>query len=315
MTDDSSTAEPIHVLGAGAIGFPLAACLADAGRSVLAVRTSRDDVARRTVEVAVRGPSTTVTAPVEAVSLARLDRLDGTLVVTAKSHANEAIARRLEEKGASGPVVLLQNGLGVERPFLERDFSPVYRGVLYFTSQAAGDHAFTVRPVAPSPVGVVEGDGAGLGRIVEKLTTDGFPFRPEPDIRREAWKKAIVNAVFNSVCPLLEVDNGVFARDGEAAGLARELVRECATLADRLELGLDEDELMEGILRISRASDGQLISTLQDLRRGRPTEIEFLNLEMARVAASLEPPLRLPATELLGRMILAKSARARREDG
>ena len=68
-------------------------------------------------------------------------------------------------------------------------------------------------------------------------------------------------------------------------------------------MGLSESELMEQLTRISKGSDGQLISTLQDIRAGRQTEIDYLNLEIARVAASLQPALQLPRVELLGTMI------------
>ena len=76
-------------------------------------------------------------------------------------------------------------------------------------------------------------------------------------------------------------------------------------------MGLRETELMEQIMLISKGSN-QLISTLQDIRSGRQTEIDFLNLEMARVADSMHPRLRLPKIELLGKMILAKSLQQRR---
>jgi 2-dehydropantoate 2-reductase len=134
------------------------------------------------------------------------------------------------------------------------------------------------------------------------------------NIQREVWKKAIINAVFNSICPLLDVDNGVFVRDAAVAALAREIVNECLALTERLGLALDEDELIEQILRISRGSEGQLISTLQDIRSGRQTEIEFLNLEIARIGAALEPRLQLPRTELLGKMIVARSRLSSRRE-
>jgi 2-dehydropantoate 2-reductase len=303
--------ERIYVLGAGAVGFPLAAFLARAGRGVVAVRTSREDVAKGTVTVTVHNGTRGISTPVETVSLSRLATLEGTIVVTSKSYANEGIARALKEKGTTGPVVILQNGVGVERPFLEAGFSPIYRCVLYVTSQATSEYAFTFRPVTASPIGVISGDESGLEKCVEDLSTGEFPFRPEGNIQREVWKKAIINSVFNSICPLLEVDNGVFVRDEEAAELAREVVRECVALTERLNLGLSEGEIMEQLLRISRGSEGQLISTLQDIRAGRQTEIAFLNLEIARVGASLEPALELPRVELLGRMILAKSLQKR----
>ena len=158
------------------------------------------------------------------------------------------------------------------------------------------------------------GGEAELEQCVEALNTPGFPFRAEANIQREIWKKAIINSVFNSICPLLDVDNGIFARAEAVANLAREIVRECIMLTDRLGLDLSEGELMDQILLISRRSDGQLISTLQDIRSGRPTEIEFLNLEIARTGAELQPALQLPRTELLGKMILARSLQPKREE-
>jgi 2-dehydropantoate 2-reductase len=305
--------ETIYILGSGAIGFPLAAYLADAGRPVVAVRTSRDDVSKGTITVTVQNEARRTSAPVETVSLSQLTDIQGTIVIAAKSHANTAIAQALRDKAASGPIVILQNGLGVEKPFLDAGFSSVYRCVLYVTAQPISEYDFTFRPVTASPIGVVSGSEAGLQKCVEALTSAGFPFRPEANIQRETWKKAIINSVFNSICPLLDVDNGIFVRDKTAESLAREVVRECVTLTDRLNLGLSESELMEQLLLISKRSDGQLISTLQDLRIGRQTEIEFLNLEIARVAASVQPSVELPRVELLGNLVLAKSLQQRKE--
>lgn len=302
------SARTIFVLGAGAIGFPLAAHLVRAGRPVVAVRTSQRDLPRRTVTVTVHDGVESISTPVETISLPNLTRLDGLIVIASKSHANIAIAQDLRNKTAANPVVVMQNGIGVERPFLGTHLSPIYRCVLYVTSQAFSEYDFSFRPITSSPIGVVAGDsGSDLEKCIEELTTDAFPFRPEPDIHREIWKKAIVNSVFNSICPLLDVDNGVFARCKDAANLARELVRECLALTDNLGIRLGENELMEQILRISEGSDGQLISTLQDIRAGRQTEIEFLNLEIARTAESAQPKVDLPRVELLGKMILAKS--------
>lgn len=306
--------EKIYVLGCGAVGFPLAAYLTNAGRTVVAVRTSRKDVAKCAITVGVHNGADHVSIPVETISLSKLTRLDGTLVITAKSYANQAIAQELKDKAAAGPIVIMQNGVGVERPFLDEYFSAIYRCILYVTSQAASEYDFTFRPVTASPIGIINGSQSGLNKCLEDLTTDEFPFRTEANIQREIWKKAIINSVFNSICPLIEVDNGIFARDEQAAKLAEEVVRECLMLTGRLEIGLSESELMEQIMLISKRSDGQLISTLQDIRSGRQTEIEFLNLEIARVAAALQPRLSLPRTELLGKMILAKSFQQREKE-
>ena len=233
--------------------------------------------------------------------------LDGIVAVTAKSYANRSIALALKDKVITGPLVLMQNGVGVEEPFLEAKLSEVYRCVLYLTSQATSGNEFGFHSIKSSPMGIINGDQAGLDSVVLALTTKRLPFHAERNIHREVWKKAIINAVFNSICPLLEVDNGVFGRQQAVAELAKDVVVECLALTDRFGLGLTRDELMDQIHQISRSSDGQLISTLQDIRNGRETEIEFLNLEMARTAAGQQPRIDLPRTELLGRLTLAKS--------
>jgi 2-dehydropantoate 2-reductase len=300
------TKETIYILGAGAVGFPLAAYLTHAGRTAVAVRTSRKDVPKSTVQVTVQGGTDQVSIPIETISLANLTNLDGTLVITTKSFTNQAIALALKERNATGPVVIMQNGVGIERPFLDAGFAAVYRCVLYVTTQPTSEFHFSFRPITASPIGIIEGTEAELAKCVQQLNTGSFPFRAEAGIQKQIWKKAIINSVFNSICPLLEVDNGVFVRDEQTANLARQLVKECVTLTDRLKVGLSESEVMQQIMVISTGSK-QLISTLQDIRNGRQTEIESLNLEIARLAASLQPPLYLPQIELLGKVILAKS--------
>jgi 2-dehydropantoate 2-reductase len=297
--------EPIYILGSGAVGFPLAAYLSNAGRNVVAVRTSRNDVPKSTIEVTVQAASR-ITAPIETISLSNLTRLDGTVVIATKSYTNQAIADLLKEKKAAGPLVIMQNGVGVEQPFLKAGFAEISRCVLYLTSQPTSEFEFSFRPVKPSPIGLIKGSEAELEKWVAQLHTDEFPFRAESDIQKEIWKKAIINSVFNSICPLLDEDNSVFARNEEVADLAQELVKECITVTDRLEVNLTESEVMQQILSISTIST-QLISTLQDIRKGRRTEIDSLNLEIVRLAAAQQPPLYLPRTELLGKMILAKS--------
>ena len=63
---------------------------------------------------------------------------------------------------------------------------------------------------------------------------------------------------------------------------------------------------MQQIMRISEASNGVIISTLQDIRNGSETEIDYLNLEIARIASATTPRINVGKTEFLEMMILAK---------
>ncbi len=297
--------EPVvYVIGTGAVGIALAAILAKSGRQVVAVTTSRpksEEPARIAKARTAGGESLEATVP--AVALSQLEKPEGILAVTAKAHANSAIARTLAEREFTGPLVVLQNGIGVEQPFLDAGFPDVHRCVLYMTSQIAADGAAEFRSIASCPIGAIAGSGSDA--IADVLCTRTFPFHPVADIRGDVWKKTIINSVFNSICPLLDIDNGIFWRDAGVLRLAREVVAECTALAARRGVELDDDAVIDQILKISRGSDGQPISTLQDLRAGRQTEIEHLNLELARMAE--KDGIDLTRTRLLGEMIRAKS--------
>ncbi|MAS94383.1 MAG: hypothetical protein CMO55_14385 [Verrucomicrobiales bacterium] len=303
----------IYILGCGAVGFPLAVYLSKAGRNVVAVRTSARGSVPPTTDVTIHDPTGAVTAALPTINLNNLDRAEGLFIVSAKSYANPSIAEALVNHHCQGPVVLLQNGIDVESPFLRAGCRDLYRCVVYLTSQSKSETEFSFRSIAISPIGTVKGDAQTLEECVRELHTDSFPFRAEDNIDKAVWKKAICNVVFNSVCPLLEVDNSVFAKDKAAADIARNLVSECLTLTERLGIDLTQEEVLAQIMTISENST-QLISTLQDIRAGRKTEIDSLNIAMANLGATLDPPVALPQVELLGKMTLEKSALSMRQD-
>ncbi|HUX52180.1 MAG TPA: ketopantoate reductase C-terminal domain-containing protein [Spirochaetia bacterium] len=299
----------IFVIGGGAIGMALAATLVDEGRKVTVVRTRVNAQPIGNCGVAVEyGEGETVSAPLDMARLSDLWNLgDGIFVITTKATANSFIAAELTRRLARGPIVVMQNGLSVETPFVDSGFTDVHRCILYATSQETDDGRFRFRPVAASPVGAVRGNPAIVGDVVNHLNTARFPFRMEERIEGEVWRKTIMNAVFNSVCPLLDVDNGIFHRDQQVAAIAIDLIREMMQVTERLGFSFTEGELLEQLLLISRRSDGQLISTLQDLKKGNETEIEFLNLEIARIAESLSPAIQVDKTKLLGQLVRIKS--------
>lgn len=296
----------IYIIGAGAIGKALAVFLKNAGKQVVLIRGSIDDGSRHREEIQVETAGTAHEAEVEVATLSSFDQLNGIVVLANKSYGNERLAKILTSKTGSSPIVLLQNGLGVERPFMTAGFPHIYRCVLFVTSQSVGDNAVRFKPVAVCPVGIEKGDDATLRSIVDQLSTAHFTFKTEEKIHEITWKKAITNSVFNSVCPLLETDNGIFHRNEAALEIARTVIAECIAVARTQGISLTASEVEESLLKISRLSDGQFISTLQDIRAKRKTEIDTLNFEMVRMAGNIE----VPNTKLLGELVRIKAGMA-----
>lgn len=295
-----------YIIGAGAIGKALAALLTHEQRNVVLLR-GRSDMQGDRELVRMYVPDEQVLETTLTIqSIDQIREFNGVVVLTNKSFGNAVLAETLH-RARHVPMVLLQNGLGIEQPFLDKGFEQVYRCVLFATSQFDADGNLRFRPVAPSPIGAIRGDHTTQTMLANTLHTPLFPFRSESDIQPVIWKKVIANCVFNSICPLLETDNGIFHRDAHALALAARIVRECLVVATAQGLNLAEADVLENIRMISRASDGQLISTLQDIRKKRPTEIETLNFAIARLAQQAGLEQAVTETRLLGELVKFKS--------
>ena len=300
--------DTIYIIGAGAIGKALAINLKLENKKVILVRASRDDIPESLIEIncLIKGEKIPG-VQVKEVSLNKLKHLEGIVIITAKAYGNSAIASKLTGKTGSSPLVILQNGIGVEKSYIEAGFEEVYRCVLFATSQSQGNNEISYKPVAPSPVGDIKSNVTFLHDIVKAISTKGFVFIDVGNIEEIAWQKTIINCVFNSICPLINVDNGIFQRDAEVMQLAKEIINECLYIAKASGVDLVAEEIEERLLFISKSSDGQLISTLQDINHNRPTEIDSLNLEIASIAEKLGLAHYTTRTKMLGELIKLKS--------
>jgi len=299
--------QPIFIIGYGAIGKALAVFLTSLGKKTVVIRGRADNGSVAYEQVAVeQANGTMIVQSIEVVTLKNIDKIDGLIILTTKSFGNTALSKALKPKVRNAPIVILQNGLNIEKPFLENGFSHIYRCVLFATSQVLENGVVRFRPVSDSPIGIIKGNAATLNNLAGQIDSEYFQFKPEKNIQPVIWKKAIINTVFNSICPLLNADNGIFYKDPLALQVAESLIRSGIIIAKKAGVELDPKDVETGLLNISKASAGQFISTLQDISNGRNTEIEALNFEIARVAKTGGIATEAKQIELLGELIKLK---------
>lgn len=299
----------IFIIGNGVIAKALAIALTLSGRNVTILRGTAEVEAAYSENIQVETGGRTLEADILISSINNFEKLDGVILLTNKSFGNTELAKKLKSRTNRSPIVFLQNGLHIENSFIKQDFPELYRCVLLATSQSVTKNKVTFKLVAPSPVGVIKGSDEILNSIVETLSTDIFSFRAEADIQTFIWKKVISNCVFNSICPLLETDNGVFQRNNDVLKIAKTVISECLAVAHENGIMLTEDEVLQNVLSISKMSDGQKISTYQDILNKRETEIDTLNFAIAK--AALLTKIEVPVTSLLGDLVKIKSELSR----
>jgi 2-dehydropantoate 2-reductase len=298
----------IYIIGSGAIGKALAVFLKHNNKDVTILRGSIDDQSTHTEKIQIiLDNQPAFEEEIEVSTLSNFNELEGIIVLTNKSYGNENLCRRLKGKIRNSPLVILQNGLGIEKVFVDNGFPEIYRCVLFVTSQTISDNIVSFKPVSISPIGTIKVSEDKLSNIVEQLSSPYFQFKPEINIQTVIWKKAIVNSVFNSICPLLEIDNGVFHRNETSLKIAKRVIEECLAVCKEKGVSLSVDEVLESLLLISKFSDGQLISTLQDIRNNRKTEIETLNFAIVNMAIALNLENSARETRLLGELTKLKS--------
>jgi 2-dehydropantoate 2-reductase len=293
----------IVVFGAGAIGGLFGALLARAHHEVLLVARAPEVVAIRLHGLRLEGA---VDAVVEVPAVEELT--DGmeveAVIVTVKAHdlapAGTEIGRRLRPLP---PLLVVQNGLEVELELIRgleaggAEVLPgaVTRAVLSVPATRIGPGH--LRQAGEGEVLLDTPDVPGARRSVEMfrelLRSAGLSVRQVPEIGREVWRKLIVNAAINPVTADHGVPNGHLARDPWRRQ-AEELLREARSVATAEGFVFGDDELEADLWRVVRATAANRSSMLQDLERGRRTEIEAISGELLRRGA--RHGLELPAT-------------------
>jgi 2-dehydropantoate 2-reductase len=200
-------------------------------------------------------------------------------------------------------IVSLQNGLGSEQ----------------IARRALGDRAVVLRAITQfgaifkSP-GVIQFMARGhtllerherSDQIAATLTAGGLDCRISPDIAHDVWHKLVVNCVVNPITTILGCEVSGIA-DPRLNPLKELVISECVAVA------ATQGVILEGNFRreiddFFRPSQN-IASMLQDLRRRRATEIDYLNHAVAVLGA--RHGTTCPVNEALTAIIKAMEAKS-----
>lgn len=272
---------PIAVIGPGAIGSTVAALLHAAGGEVLLCgRTPREGIEVRPDShppIHVPGPvhtdPSTVEGPLSVVFLAVKD--------TQNAQAAPWLDRLCDEKTV---VCALQNGVEqIERvsavgPHTDEDH--VVPAAVWISSEMQPAGWVRLR----SDARLVLPDTPAAATVADAVAGSAIAVEHDPDFRRAAWRKLLVNAVVGFMV-LSDRRAGMFRRD-DVAELARRYLAECLTVARADGADLGEEVVDEIIAMLAAAPEDLTTSMLTDHLAGRPLEWDIRNGVISRKAAA-----------------------------
>jgi 2-dehydropantoate 2-reductase len=283
------------IVGAGATGSYLGACLARAGLDVTLVARGPHLAAMQEQGLRVVEEDNT-SFTIHPVCTDRLDAITSaeTVFVTLKAHSLPAMAPAIASAaGKQSTFVFAQNGV----PwwfFLGTGFDTHLEsvdpgGVIASSFPAERTLGCVVYPattlVEPGVVQHVEGNRFSVGELdgtrtdrvralSSALVQAGLKAPVQTRLRQEIWLKLIGNATLNPVSALTRATLSELLSDEGGRDLIRRLMLEVEAVgrAYNLHPDIGVDRRLEGAARVGK----HRTSMLQDVEAGRPLEVEAL---------------------------------------
>jgi 2-dehydropantoate 2-reductase len=287
----------IIVLGAGAIGSLYGARLA-ANNDVTLIGRTEHVAAINSKGLRVEGLESQVVRVRAATAVDRIGPNALIILATKVSDTKMALQPIAPLVRDDTTILCLQNGIGSERlarTALE-NHGVVLRGITQFG--AIFEEPGVIRFMARGYTLVEQHERSA--RLSEVLTAAGLDCRVSPDINTDVWHKLVINCVVNPITAILGCEVGGIANP-ELDPLKRLVIAECVAVAAAEGVSFQGDFLREIDDRFRPSHN--IASMLQDLRRGRPSEIDYLN--GAVVAMGLHHGVECPVNGALTGIIKA----------
>lgn len=284
----------VAVLGAGAVGCFYGGMLARAGHRVTLIGRPQHvqvfEAQGLRMQTLAFDETVKLHASTEASAVAGADLV----LFAVKSPDTETAGAQMREHLKPGALVLcLQNGVdNAERLRAVLTGVQVAAAVVYVATEMAGPghlrhHGRGELVIEPSPASE---------RVAQALAAAGVPTEISDNVRGALWAKLILNCAYNALSAVGRIAYGELVQQPGVKDTMRDVVAECRAVAaaDGVTLPGDVDA---AVRRIAETMPSQYSSTAQDLMRGKPSEIDFLNGYVVRRGDALGVPV--PANRVL----------------
>ncbi len=284
----------VAVLGAGAVGCYYGGMLARAGHAVTLIGRPQHVQVFETQGLRMQTLSFDETVKVGASTDASAVAGADLVLFAVKSPDTESAGTSMREHLKPGALVLcLQNGVdNAERLRAVLPGVNVAAAVVYVATEMAGPghlrhHGRGELVIEPS---------TNSERVAQALIAAGVPTEISDNVRGALWAKLILNCAYNALSAVGRIAYGEMVQRPGVKDVMRDVVAECRAVAaaDGVTIPGDVDA---AVRRIAETMPSQFSSTAQDLMRGKPSEIDFLNGYVVRRGDALGVPT--PANRVL----------------
>lgn len=301
----------ICIFGAGALGSAIGGMLTRGHEVILIGRKPQVDAINRH-GLLVMGDVRGRFRPQAFTDVSRLEPPE-LLIITTKAYDTRTAVQECRDWADDGTCVLtLQNGLGNLEILEEWKGDRAYGGTTTLGATMVGPGKVRVSGLGRTILGSTR-DLKGANVQAAVFRSSGIPAGFSKDIVFEMWSKAITSACINPMTAILRVPNGRLLEDEATSRLIQELSKECEAIADACGISLPQSSMYPHVRAVLKDTAGNLSSMLQDVSRGRRTEIDQINGAFWRSAQKHNLPA--PINRALVAIVQALEARRPKQKG
>jgi len=282
----------IGIMGAGAVGTFVAAQLAGT-YDVVAIGRPKvaECINERGIRISGRTEMhTRLEASSDPADLADCD----IVLLTVKAYDTAEAAAQVAEAAPMTMLVTLQNGLdndesikraapGLKSCAAITSFGVTYEGPGHV--RHAGEGATVIGRMACSP--------AEARHVAEVMTRGGLEMEWVENIRGHVWLKGIVNHCINPLTVIHRCKNGVLLDHEEYLRHMMGLCAEALTVVNAATIHLPSEDVLGRVKEVAHLTGDNRSSMLQDVDRGKRTEIDHITGHIIKVGKlhGLDMPL------------------------
>ncbi|MFW9855675.1 MAG: ketopantoate reductase family protein [Candidatus Thorarchaeota archaeon] len=295
----------ITIFGAGSIGSLFAGRLAFSGFDSSVIGRPRHIAEIRKSGLRVINGKSQILSHLPAHTHFQPDLIKpDVLFITTKAYDNAQVATILRRQLNPGvPLVLIQNGMGNEAAFIESLPShPIFRAITTEAAELITPGIVKHVAFGRTSFNGITGDENGFkSEIKTILERSGFQSQIARNIHVTMWRKLLTNATICPLAALLRVPNGLILEKPSNQRIFDALLAEGLRLAQRNVPDADFSQTRQFILKVIKKTADNKCSMLQDIERGRRTEIDFLNGFIAQESErwGLNAPVNAAVTDLV----------------
>ncbi|NHJ01468.1 MAG: 2-dehydropantoate 2-reductase [Candidatus Heimdallarchaeota archaeon] len=271
----------IAIYGAGSIGSLFAGRMAYTGHNISVIgRTPHiDEINKFGLRIIENGNEFISHFPAKADFQPEVISPEAVLVTT-KAYDNKNVAKTLKGQiSPEVPIFIIQNGIGNENAFKQSlPENSIFRAIT--TEAAELIHPGIVKHVAfgKTTFGIIAGKENGFGSLIQSmLRKSGFDTKRTQSMEVKIWHKLLTNATICPLGALLHVPNGRILEKSSIGKIFDAILQEGLAVAKYHLPDEDLSTTKDFILQVIEKTKDNKCSMLQDIERGRRTEIDYLN--------------------------------------